>query len=449
VNLTATDAAHWEPFVFSYGMGAESTAALVRILTDPASRPAEIAPGFGNLIVIVAQTGDEWSITGELVTEYVLPLLRKFRVRFVEVARNGPRESDGITVLQDTRLPFRVHLDGVYKLSTEHRDSGTMPQASGHHTCAQKSKGVPLDRWRATELGSQPYFHMIGYNALERSRMAKDSRFRMTKGATYRMGGQRRPVYLVAQWGWDRAECVDYLLDHPAVGVVWPKSCCRQCPYLSRIGWAEQLPRFLTRPTEAFRHLVDEYCCLALNARSGLYGPGKSLATRLERDGATAVIELADDWMARMPWALYRVRRRFTAPATASRSVRRAAIGTGQQVRRALARTADMLGDELSYSEPIPGAPKTGDRDTFERLWVHRRTDGSYPTVEEFYVAAPVQPLDKEAANFDTRWDEVCRDLGVGPRPSFIAEIAASIAGEAMAAETRRGRGTTQLRLAL
>lgn len=440
MNLTAIDTARWEPFVFSYGMGAESTAALVRILTDPASRPAEVAPDFSNLIVIVAQTGDEWSITGELVTEYLLPLLREFQVRFVEVARNGPRESDGITVLQDSRVPSRVHLDGVYKLSTEHRDSGTMPQASGHHTCAHKAKGVPLDRWRAAELGDRPYLHMIGYNTLEQSRMAKDN--------GYRMGGRRRPVYLVAEWEWSRQDCVDYLLAHPDVGVVWPKSCCRQCPFLSRVGWVEQLPRFRTLPTEAFRHLVDEYCCLALNSRSGLYGPGKSLGTRLERDGATAVIELADDWMARMPWALYRVRRRFTAPATASRSVRRAAIGTGQQVRRALARTADMLGAGLSYDEPIPGAPKTGDRDTFERLWVHRRTDGHYPTVEEFYVAAPVQPLDKEAANFDTRWDEVCHDLGVGMYPSFIAEIAAHIAGEAMAAETRSRRAATPLRLA-
>jgi hypothetical protein len=125
-------------------MGAESTAALVRILTDPDSHPAEIAPDFHNLIVIVAQTGDEWSITGELVEDYILPLLRQFRVRFVEVARNGPRESDGITVLQDTRVPFQVHLDGVYKLSKEHGDSGTMPQASGHHTCAPPNSATAL-----------------------------------------------------------------------------------------------------------------------------------------------------------------------------------------------------------------------------------------------------------------------------------------------------------------
>jgi hypothetical protein len=437
----ATVTSRRPPYVFSYGMGAESTAALVRILTCPDYRPAEVAPDFANLIVIVAQTGDEWSITGELVTEYVLPLLRRHRVRLVEVARNGPRESDGITILQDTRRPFRMHLDGVYKLSQEHRDSGTMPQSSGYHTCAQKSKGVPLDRWRAAELGDRPYFHMVGYNAAERSRMVKD--------AGYRMGGLRQPVYPVAKWGWDRQDCVEYLLHHPDVGVVWPKSCCRQCPYVSRIGWDEQLPRFVDRPGEAFRHLIDEYCCLALNPRSGLYGPGRSLSARLERDGATAVIQLADDYMARMPWGLYHVRRRFTAPAKAPRSVRRIGTGTGIRARRALTRMADQLGVDLSYNEPIPGAPKTdGDRDTFERLWVHRRTDGHYPTVEEFFVALPVQPLNKEASTFDERWDEVCHHLGLGTVRSEAAEAAADIAATTSGLKVRARPGLTPLPVA-
>lgn len=407
----------WLPYVFSYGMGAESTAALVRILTCPDSRPPEIAPDFHNLIVIVAQTGDEWNITGELVEEYVLPLLRKHQVRFVEVARNGPREAAGITVLQDSRVPFRVHLDGVYKLSDEHRDSGTMPQTSGYHTCAQKSKGVPLDAWRRRELGMSPYIHMIGYNVLEQSRMAKDM--------GYRMGGLRQVRYLVAEWRMNRQDCVEYLLG--TFGIVWPKSCCRQCPYISRVGWVEQFPRFVQRPAEGVRHLVDEYCCLALNPRSGLYGPGKSLATRLERDGAREVIEMADARMAAMPWAVYRVRRRFLAPAKAPRSVRRVLTGTGQQMRGALTQMSIVLDIPTSFGEQIPGASKrTGDSDTFERLWVHRRVERRYPSAEEFYVAAPLQPVTKEAKNFDKKWKALCLDLDLdeeyGPRFETAAE---------------------------
>lgn len=46
------------PYVWSYGMGAESTAAIFRMLSNPAARPDTIAPDFSNLVVVIAQTGD-------------------------------------------------------------------------------------------------------------------------------------------------------------------------------------------------------------------------------------------------------------------------------------------------------------------------------------------------------------------------------------------------------
>jgi hypothetical protein len=42
-----------------------SSAAIHRMMTHPDARPATIAPDFTNLVI--AQTGDEWSTTGELV----------------------------------------------------------------------------------------------------------------------------------------------------------------------------------------------------------------------------------------------------------------------------------------------------------------------------------------------------------------------------------------------
>lgn len=42
------------PYVWSYGMGAESTAAIFRMLSNPAARPDTIAPDFSNLIVVIA-----------------------------------------------------------------------------------------------------------------------------------------------------------------------------------------------------------------------------------------------------------------------------------------------------------------------------------------------------------------------------------------------------------
>ena len=52
--------------------------------------------------------------TGRDVTTYVLPLMRRHRIRYVQVARSGPFESDGITVLDDSRQPQRVFLQGAY-----------------------------------------------------------------------------------------------------------------------------------------------------------------------------------------------------------------------------------------------------------------------------------------------------------------------------------------------
>jgi hypothetical protein len=124
------------PYVWSYGMGAESTAGILRMLTDPAARPDTIAPDLSNLVIVIAQTGDEWSTTGRLVQHYILPLFRKYNVRLVELARRGQTKKDGVAVLQDTRQPYRLHLDGVYKLSRENRVTGTMPQLGGVRKCS-------------------------------------------------------------------------------------------------------------------------------------------------------------------------------------------------------------------------------------------------------------------------------------------------------------------------
>jgi hypothetical protein len=71
--------------VLSYGMGADSTALLLRWVHEPATRPCELA----DLLVITAMTGDEWPVTGHLVTRHLLPLLREHGIRWVQVARAG------------------------------------------------------------------------------------------------------------------------------------------------------------------------------------------------------------------------------------------------------------------------------------------------------------------------------------------------------------------------
>ena len=46
--------------VLSYGLGLDSTAVLLRWLTDPSSRDFDLS----DLVVITAMTGDEFSATG-------------------------------------------------------------------------------------------------------------------------------------------------------------------------------------------------------------------------------------------------------------------------------------------------------------------------------------------------------------------------------------------------
>ncbi|WP_039803970.1 hypothetical protein [Nocardia araoensis] len=82
-------------------------------------------------------------------------------------------------------------------------------------------------------------------------------------------------------------------------------------------GWSERLARFQAAPAEAFKHVVDEYVAVALNRNSGLFGPRKSLTDRLRRDGAHDVPALAEAQLDRCRWAVYRVRRCYTAPARA------------------------------------------------------------------------------------------------------------------------------------
>ncbi|XVV02683.1 hypothetical protein ACQPW3_35830 [Actinosynnema sp. CA-248983] len=167
------------------------------------------------------------------------------------------------------------------------------------------------------------------------------------------------------------------------------------------------MARFIALPGEAVAHLVDEYVCLALNPRSGLFGPGRSLTGRLRRDGAGDVVDLAVARMVRMPWALYRVRRCYPAPASAFRSVERLLVTDRHVVGKVLQRAARLVGVPVVRDAVIPGSPRRhADTDPHSRLWLRERTGCRYPQIEEFYVPAPAQALDKATAGFRTAWTD-------------------------------------------
>ncbi len=174
-------------------------------------------------------------------------------------------------------------------------------------------------------------------------------------------------------------------------GVWWPKSCCRQCCYVSVPNWPDQLARYRAYPDEAFHHLVDEYCALALNHRSGLFGPGKSLRDRLRADGAFEVHALADATMDACEWAVYRVRRCYSARAQAWRAVE----VTHRGDRTATLRFICDLADSLEIAVRTEGE--------HTRLWLTVDTE-NYPRLEEFFVAAPHSIQPKKRPGFETRW---------------------------------------------
>ena len=154
--------------ILSYGMGVESSAILLRWIMSPATRQCPLE----DLIVITAQVGDEYTDTGHDVNTHILPLMGALGIRYVQVARHGHFEADGITVLDDSRTPARVFLEGDYKLSDELKKNGTVPQYGGVHRCALKFNAWVIEQWLETNLRGRAC-HAIGYNAEETGRIAR------------------------------------------------------------------------------------------------------------------------------------------------------------------------------------------------------------------------------------------------------------------------------------
>ncbi len=230
--------------ILSWGLGVESTSIMLRWIFDSATRPCAL----DNLLVITAHTGDEYEDTGRDVEAHILPLLREHRIRYVQVARKGHFEADGIVVLSDTRSPERLFLDGAYKLSDELRAAGTVPQYGGEHRCSLKFKAFVVESW-LNDYYPHPSRHAFGYNSDEPKRVEKseaafarrvafgfnaDEDKRAARATVYDTP-KRTGFYPLIEWGWTRNQCLSYI--ESKLGVVWRKSCCVYCPF-SRLSGA-------------------------------------------------------------------------------------------------------------------------------------------------------------------------------------------------------------------
>lgn len=313
--------------LLSYGMGVESTCILVRWINEPDTCPCPL----DELVVITAQVGDEYADTGADVENHILPLLRKHRIRYVQVARHGHLEAEGITVLDDSRFPQSVYLAGDFKLSDELRQNGTVPQYGGVHRCALKFKAWVIEEWLAENIATGVR-HAIGYNAAEASRVARseyafaarmafgfsaDETSRAARSTEYD-SFRRLAFYPLVEWGWTREDCLAYL--RRVLGVEWKKSACVYCPFNRLHGGA--LDRHRKHAGQVGEALLMEHVALALNPRAGLY-KNRSLIQITQQTGNDVAMETYRRGLDRHQWAIYRVRRIYTGKGKADRAVER------------------------------------------------------------------------------------------------------------------------------
>ncbi|MBC7303188.1 hypothetical protein [Nocardia salmonicida] len=371
--------------VASWGLGADSTALLHRMIANPALLGCRL----DEIAVVVAMVGDEWTQTGLDASEVVLPILARHRVRTIQVGRRRRkvfRDGRGVRVFSDTRTPRVLHFSGEYRLSDEMIAAGTIPQTGGARLCSVHAKGEILDPTIAAITGGHPYRHLIGFEATESGRALKDTRYNTAA---------RTGEYPLLDWGWDRPTVESYLLK--TTGRQWQKSACVFCPYslATMAGRAATFDRYRRHPAAGARMLWLEHIALALNERQGLIA-GKRAIDHVRADGGLdVVLDQFGAALAEGKHAVYELRR-LTKPARdpAKKGVRWRAV-------RALGHGSRT--DMLAWLNTLPGTTVLGD-DGIARRVVR---DGTHPDdhhAEHFFVAAPAGVGFKKRAGFERHW---------------------------------------------
>jgi hypothetical protein len=406
-------------------MGVESSAILARWMFEPETRPCNLS----DLVIITAQIGDEMRDTGEHMDTHILPLMRENNIRFVQVARSGPRESDGITILEDSNHPTRTFLEGDYKLSDELRSSGVLPAFGGVHRCSLKHKAQVIESWLTSNHFDNNLRHAFGYNADETKRAAKcvdatakrvafgfnsEEISRAERAAIYDTPA-RESFFPLIEWNWTRQDCLDYLFEKFGVKH-WPKSACVQCPFNALK--AEAIERHRQHPDQVADAMMLEFSSLAMNPRGQLYAKASLIQITLERGDENAAKEFQQRLEASQ-WSLYRIRRIYQAgkkngvktsekKGTASRAVENLLSFTSRAEAEAqLDILATDLGGEM---ETAPSGI---------RYLYQERRGTSFPTREHYYTVAPA--CVKTKARYGIEWFD---SLWNAPQGSLCFEAA-------------------------
>jgi hypothetical protein len=334
------------------------------------------------------------------------------------------KEKDGIEVLQDTRRPVRTHLAGAFKLSAYLRRMGTVPQVGGEHRCSLKWKAFVLEHWLANYFHASAWLHCFGYNADEKGRAGKcleatqhrnevgpsrmafgfnrDELNRAARTNSHDQAG-RESFFPLIEWGWPRAQCLAYIEE--TLGVIWPKSACVFCPFSQDVGKATPagLARLSAHPEAAAEALLLEYGSLCLNPRGRLFNT-KSLASVIQSQPALyslweGFVRLQDS----IEWSLLEVKRHYTAPGQARRSVLQIASGA----REAMTDLYESHVAALELAERVEHGIRYG-------YFAERRLN-AYPSAEGYLVVAPAEVEEKARGSFrvfEERYTALLRELG-------------------------------------
>lgn len=379
MNRTRTSTRRKPIILLSYGLGKHSTAAAVELIENPARRDFSL----DQLILLTAMTGNEWSSQRPLVEDNLLPLLRRHRIRYVQIARNGAHEGDGITVLSDTDRPERLFAEGVYKLSDELRRAGTVPTVCGTRKCSLKFKGWVINQWIERNLKGEQVRQIIGFHAGEQYRVEREQRY---------YSGERPPIeHPLMAWGWDDAACRDYL--RARFKVEWQWSACSFCMFSN--GKPEVIERFRREPCGGAEAVMIERTARIVNPRITLYSR-RSVEELLRADNNDEALALADREMERMEWTLMRVQRIRYTKALVHRRTEELARGSKARMDARLEREAGRRKLPITFEGGHP------------RLYLLRPPDATaYPNAEEMIVVAPGTVESKSRANFARRWHEI------------------------------------------
>lgn len=334
-------------------------------------------------------------------------------------------------VLDDSRKPERLYIEGAYTLTQELMAAGTVPQYAAEHRCSLKFKAFVIETWLRQNL-PQSLRHSFGYNADELDRIAKsdaaiarvtfgfncDEQERVEKGKKYD-GHVRIGHYPLPEWGWNRQRCLDYIF--AITGVRWQKSACVYCPF-ARIT-PELIARQKAFPAEVADSMVLERLSLAMNPRGQLYSRAP-LYQIVTENGNRQAIELFHERMESLPWAVYRVRRIYHAKPIHSgegRSKRVVAHDHSKKgsVQRCVERLHEFASSHAAH-EHLAEIARTRVIDVHTQHELSylpiQRCDGRYPSIEDYFVAAPAVIETKArrgVQEFEQDWTEVA-DLYCG-----------------------------------